>query len=823
MTAGNEIAKLYASVGADVGDYKKGLGFVKSSLGDLSGQMGGVLKVVGGIGAALGGAFAAKEIIDGAKTLNKTLTNIQSLGGRTAEDMKKLQDTFLATGKNTILEGGTQSAAQAFYDIASGVSGADQQMAIFNAAIATAEAGQANLTATASGLVSVMNSYGLGVKDVTNVSDIFTRTVGLGVGSMDQFVAALAPIANLAATAGVSFQELATSAAFLTSKGATTGDAATELQSALVALLKPTDSMKEALAGLGYSAESLIKEFGLVGAIEKLKGTTDGSASSLTALFGRVEALKGVLAVTGKDFNKFSTSFTKGLKGATEAAREIQRNSPEAKMAKFGNQLNALGLQLGSAILPPLGDLAEILGKLIEQFGEITKPVKEFLGALAGPIIEKGRKAFTKFTDQWGDFTKNVQKFGLGDALKSALNLGGNGYESGWIQGVLESLGMDKGAAGQFVTTLKDVLLAGLEIFNTFRDGISDFTSDIKNFGIADAILGAFGLGKSGAAAGGESWVQGIFNSIASAVQQFMPQLSEIASNIVQGIGAFINENLPKLNDAFQTLLGGVGDWLGSDGPGKLATGLMDMVKGAADWLINTGWPEFRRGFESIVANIAAFFQGEGWMKFVSGLGTMFSNAYNWLTTEGMQQFVNGVIGIGKEIYNFFTGNGWIDFKNGLVKMFNDAAVWIVTVGVPQLGKAFTGLINEIGRILNLIPDMIRKSLSGQQASIPTSGPPLGFAGTHAYSLTAGSGKKVSGGRALTPFASGGFAPIGTNFIAGEGGVPEVGRVGAMGTTFKPLTNGAGAGGGGNKNVTIYVMDRDLRARLEDILEEELR
>lgn len=824
MTVGSEIAKLYASVGADVSDYKKGLGFVKSSLGDLSGQMGGVLKVVGGLGVALAGAFASKEIISGAMDLNKSLTNIQSLGGRTADEMKKLQETLIGVGSNTILQGGAQSAANAFYDIASGVQGADKQMAIFDAAIATAEAGQASLTATSAGLVSVMNSYGLGAKDATNVSDIFTRTVGLGVGTMDQFVAALSPIANLAATAGVSFEELGTSAAFLTSKGATTGDAATELQSALVALLKPTDTMEAALTGLGYSAEGLIKEFGLVGAIEKLKGTTDGSASSLTNLFGRVEALKGVLAVTGKDFNKFADTFKDGLKGATKAAREIQRNSPEAKIAKFGNQLNALGLKIGSALLPPLGDLVEGLGKLLDGLDAVTKPVKDFIGAIASPLIEKGKKAFGAFTDQFGDFVKNVKDKGLRKAIESALNLGdGKKYLSGWIQGVLEALGMDKGAAGQIVTVVKNALIGALDIFDSFKQGIQYFISDIQQFGLADAILGAFGLGKSGAAAGSQSWIEGIFNTIKDVAGRFMPQISQMVSDLVSGIGNFITENAPKVNAAFQDVLGKVGDWLGSDGPGELVKGLANLIGAAADWIVKTGWPMFRDGFIKVVDGIKTFIQGPGVQKFLNGLGTMFGNVVNWIIQTGIPTFTDGLIGIGQGIYDFFTHGGWDNFKKSLVEVFTKVYNWITTDGVKFMVNAINDMAIAVAKspglltLANAIPGL--GTLANNFAVMQPQGVPKQELPKQPKSTPSRPKPLVSGRTSkITPFAGGGLARPGTSFVAGEGGVPEIGRVTAQGTYFKPMTSGASGGSSGGNHYTIVVTDRDLEARIDDIL-----
>ena len=85
------------------------------------------------------------------------MTNVHSLTGTTGEAAKALNAEILRMGGAT--EHGPMKAADAFYDIVSGVSDATTHMAILSNAMKTATAGQADLKATTSAMVGIMNAY----------------------------------------------------------------------------------------------------------------------------------------------------------------------------------------------------------------------------------------------------------------------------------------------------------------------------------------------------------------------------------------------------------------------------------------------------------------------------------------------------------------------------------------------------------------------------------------------------------------------------------------------------------------------------------------
>jgi hypothetical protein len=222
---------------------------------------------------------------------------------------------------------------------------------------------------------------------------MLTRTVGLGVGSMNEFVAAMSPIAGISSQLGVNMNELGSGMAFITSKGETASAAGTQMQSIMSALLTPNTKMLKMYKKLGIeSGQWAIKNFGLVGTLKKLKDAAGGSEQEMGEMLGRIEAVKGAMLLTGTGFVDFDKLFNTGLGGALESAIEVQQGSFAAKLGKVKNQITGLGIEIGQVLLPPLSQLVDWLSQSITTLNELHPSIipvaAGFLafGAALGPI-----------------------------------------------------------------------------------------------------------------------------------------------------------------------------------------------------------------------------------------------------------------------------------------------------------------------------------------------------------------------------------------------------------------------------------------------------
>ncbi len=150
-------------------------------------NIGGSMQRVGGmmsatITAPIVGGFTMA--VNQSQEFNRMMSNVHSVMGLTGDEARSLSDAVLELGGNTVA--GPMANSAAIYDIVSaGIT--DQTLALeaLAAANAVAEAGQADLGAVTAGLISTINSYGLTVADIPQLQDIFTRTVQMGVLSMD--------------------------------------------------------------------------------------------------------------------------------------------------------------------------------------------------------------------------------------------------------------------------------------------------------------------------------------------------------------------------------------------------------------------------------------------------------------------------------------------------------------------------------------------------------------------------------------------------------------------------------------------------------------
>lgn len=385
------IAQLAVAIGADIAGFEAGLGTIDARLQKTGASISGMgaqwtamtAPMAGALGAAVYSAFNFEE----------SMTNVGAVLGRNKQEMAALSQEILEIGSAS--RAGPQATAEAFYDIVGGVADASSHIAILNAAIATAEAGNANLGATTSAMISTMNSYGLAAGDAGMVSDVFTQMVGKGVGTADEFAASLPNATAMAAALGIEVDELGAMMAYLTTQGATASEASTQLTEAMGALTSPTKQVQDAIGELGYeSGAAMIEALGLDGAYRALAENNDGTLMGLITNSG---ALKGALALSKDEAIDFGDNFvgemtaaqqhtydlieaTEGLdaanayleglgigyEGATEKARALQLESTAAQFDLLKSALQGVGIEIGAIFLPMLTDMAKDMIPIVQ-------------------------------------------------------------------------------------------------------------------------------------------------------------------------------------------------------------------------------------------------------------------------------------------------------------------------------------------------------------------------------------------------------------------------------------------------------------------------
>lgn len=503
---------------------------------------------------ALSGALDEPSRI--AATLDSSLKNIQAVTGNTAQEMAGLRKELLSVGGAAVA--GPGAIAAAYYDVASGVTDVSARMATLKASVALAEAGQANLGAATNGLIKVMNAYGFSADHADYAADVFTQTVGKGVGTMDEFVAAMSPIAGLTASVGIKFDEVGASMAYITSKGQTASAAGTQLRAVITSLLNPNESLAKTLKTMGVqSGSAMLQQYGLVESLNLIKGALGGSQDAMAKALGSTEALQGAIALTQDGFKSFAETFGNGLEGVTAQARAVQLESIEAKMKRLEAASSALQAQIG-------GDVNEIKGFFMDvKIGFLENFAAPLMNSPVGP-------AMSKITAYVGMGAKAVIDMGSG-ALNTAAQLSvltANIQNAGGIANLF------KGTLGLLGAPFKSVI--------SFAGGFI-----AKLFGIgASSAAAAGGTGAFGAASAGASGGIGVATGATTAFGASMwaavlPVLAVVAAIALVAGGVYL---LVKNWDAVSGFFSGL--WEGIKG----------IFSSAWDWLVNL----FRSGVEWI-------------------------------------------------------------------------------------------------------------------------------------------------------------------------------------------------------------------------------
>lgn len=613
-----QVASLYGVLTLDDSGFSSGILAAEKSADGFGGQLQGMADSIATTGAklsVLGGAINSlvsplvdfgKQAVGAYTDFDESMKNIQAAAGYTNDEMKGLSESVRAIGAASRY--GPGEAAKAFYDVAGGVTDASSRMAVFTQAIKTAEAGNADLQATTSALISVTNAYGLKAREVAGASDVLTRIVGTGVGTMNDFAAALPKVTTMAANLGVPLKDVGAQMAYLTTKGFTASESATQLSAMMTTLLSPTKEVAEAIKKAGFeSGEAMIKAKGLSGAYAILKEDNGGS---LNGLITNVEALRGGTVLATDAFVKFNavfgnfsttlttssaasssgfmagfsgdkiTSITTGLQGATDAAQATQMSSAAAQFDLLNASVENLRITVGEQLTPVLLKITnEVLGPLVQG---VMAWVNANPQAVAGIAMLVGAGAALAAVLTVAGTAITAVGVGLGVLLSpiglaiAAVVLLGAAYLTNF-GGIKDFI--DKSVAPimrDFIKTLQD-------IWTAVGPGLRDLAAWFVG-GAMQNVISIFNTAKN-IVGGLINVLRGIWDIVGPGVQAFANGIKTTLGPVVtfiQGIAASVQDLISKLGGVVDTVTGNTGgDSFGKSGGTSLGDLKSQMGKAA--------------------------------------------------------------------------------------------------------------------------------------------------------------------------------------------------------------------------------------------------
>lgn len=321
---------------------------VSASAEETTSTFGSVKKSAIAVAAALTTlAIGLTKVFNTITQFNKGLATIATLipnnRARIEEMRSDIQALSIQMGKTTEdLTAGMFQVVSAFGD---GAESTERLRIVASAATA----GMATTTESLNLLSAVTKGYGdTSAEALQKVADLAFMTNKLGQTTFPELAASMGRVVPLASTLNASQEELFATFATLTGVTGGAAEVSTQMAGVLQGLLKPTAQMSATLKELGIdNVSATIAQDGLVQTLKNAIATTDGSSKAVATLFGSVEALNAVLALTGSQADVFNNKFEE-MKNASGAATQAFQDMTQG-VNKTGFEFDQMNAKMSVA------------------------------------------------------------------------------------------------------------------------------------------------------------------------------------------------------------------------------------------------------------------------------------------------------------------------------------------------------------------------------------------------------------------------------------------------------------------------------------------
>lgn len=367
-------------------------------LRDVSVTLNQGFELIGKAGRAMQKTFDAT--ITSAAALGKSVAEVTTLLDDSAGITEKLKDQVL--GLQIQFGGDQANIAGAFYQaISSGAVDATTAVDLLTKANELAIGGVTDLKTATDGITSAMKGFGIGIDEISRITDNLFIGMKKGKTTVGELSGNLGMLAGTAQSAGVTFEEVVSGMSALTLKGISTSMATTQLRSVIVGLSKQSTELADVLnKKLNISnIKTAISARGFLQVLKDIVAQTDGTSEGLFKLFGRNEAVEGIMSLIAGETGKGYIETLAAMKKAAEEQGEVTKEAFE-KMAGTADRQFEVIKGASTAALTSIGNA--ILVVVLPALISFAKKMQE----VATDIIEFARKI--KNID-WNDLKQSAE------------------------------------------------------------------------------------------------------------------------------------------------------------------------------------------------------------------------------------------------------------------------------------------------------------------------------------------------------------------------------------------------------------------------------
>lgn len=284
-----------------------------------------------------------------------SLNKAAVVAGGTAKDIGQLDDLANKMGADLPLS--AQDCADAMIEMARNGAGIKDIKEQFPAIAQAATAAGADIKATAGTVQESMNIWGNSLKSPQQAAAILVQTANASNASIEDMGQALATIGGTATNANMSMQVTSEAIGLLTNRGFSAAQASIDLNHAIIQIVSPSKTAKNAMTELGISfvdSQGKMKQFPLIlqelnKAMANLK--PDEKAQKLKAMFGTagMQAILPLLDSVKNKSNDAKVSWDAYAKeqekaaGSTKKATATLKEQSAEMQKNVGSSIEQLG------------------------------------------------------------------------------------------------------------------------------------------------------------------------------------------------------------------------------------------------------------------------------------------------------------------------------------------------------------------------------------------------------------------------------------------------------------------------------------------------
>lgn len=328
-----------------------------SSTAKLAGQA--VVTMAAASGAALAGLSV--QIVKTGSAFEASMAKVRAISGATTEEFAELEAQARKMGETTKFSASESASALEFLSMAGFT--ASQSIEALPGVLDLAAASGIDLGQAADITSNALTAMRLQVDDLGRVNDVFAATTTSTNTNMIEMAEAFKYSASVAASTGVSIEELSGLIGLLGNAGIKGSQAGTSIAFAMSTLLNPTAKVKKVLGELNVEiGQDLVDTF------TQLE-SAGATSAQIMEIFGE-RAGRSILALQGAGGAQGLANLTQQLQnsaGKAEELAKIMNDTTEGAFKRLGSVIESIQLDVFEE---SFGDLKDIVNLLSDGLSE---------------------------------------------------------------------------------------------------------------------------------------------------------------------------------------------------------------------------------------------------------------------------------------------------------------------------------------------------------------------------------------------------------------------------------------------------------------------